>query len=231
VANSMVLGDPRYLSHENLVAAFTLRSRRLVSNEAIGEYLATSQAPDDQVEGLLTIEDNIVGADNKKQLGLVLRKILSSPDFSDYFVTNSTPAMARLRRLAELQARARRSNFRDDMREEFVDGLDRIASDVEQRGRVFKSLQENLPAPAERAMAILKLCTNNALTEGRVRGKARDMVLGALAQPGFLKSYLAQVKGDAPSLAVNPEHAMSELIELLELAGIPPEAGLKSIAA
>ena len=80
-------------------------------------------------------------------------------------------------------------------------------------------------------MAILKLCTNNVLTEGRVRGKARDMVLHTLAQPGFLAGYLAQMKGDAPSVAVDPELAMSELIELLELAGIPPEAGLKSIAA
>jgi len=227
VANSLVLGDARYLSHENLIAAFMLRSRRLVSNESISEYLSALSAPDDKVERLLHIEDHIIGADNKKQLGLVLRQILCSVDFADYFVANSMPVMARLHRLADLQARMRRSGFRDDMREEFVDCLDRVASEVEQRGKVLKSLQDYLREPAERAIAILKLCTNNVLTEGRVRGRARDMVLATLAQPGFLAGYLARAKDHAS----DPAQAMSELAEMLELAGIPPQDGLKSIAA
>jgi hypothetical protein len=57
------------------------------------------------------------------------------------------------------------------------------------------------------------------------------MVLHTLAQPGFLAGYLAHAKVDTASAAADPELAMSELVELLELAGISPEAGLKSIAA
>jgi hypothetical protein len=45
VANQLAIADPRYLSHDGLVAALTLRSRRLVSNEAISEYV-TGRAPD-----------------------------------------------------------------------------------------------------------------------------------------------------------------------------------------
>lgn len=226
IGNSLVLGDARYISHDNLVAAFTLRSRRLVSNESIHEYLSELSAPDDRVERLFIVEENIVGASNKKQLGLVLQQTLTSPAFTEHFTNNSAPVMTRLRRLSDLQARARRSNFRDETREEIADCLDRVASEVEARAKVFKSLQENFSEPAERAMAILRLCTNNALTEGRVRGKARDMVLHTLAQPGFLKGYLARGKQGEP-----PEHAMTELAELLQLAGISPEDGLKSIAA
>ena len=226
IGNSLVLGNSRYISHDNLVAAFTLRSRRLVSNESIHEYLSGLAAPDDRVERLFIVEENIVGTSNKKQLALILQQTLASPAFAEHFVNNTMPAMARLRRLSELQARARRSNFRDETREEIADCIDRVATDVEAKAKVFKSLQENLAEPAERAMAILKLCMTNALTEGRVRGKARDMVLTTLAQPGFLKSYLARSKEGEP-----PEHAMTELAELLQLAGIPPEDGMKSIAA
>jgi hypothetical protein len=226
IGNNLVLGDARYISHDNLVAAFTLRSRRLVSAESIQEYLTGIVAPDERVERLFIVEENIVGTSNKKQLGLILQQTLASPAFTEHFTNNSAPVMARLRRLSDLQTRARRSNFRDETREEIADCFDRIASEVENRGKVFKSLQENLAEPAERAMAILKLCTNNALTEGRVRGKARDMVLTTMGQPGFLKGYLARSKEGEP-----PEHALTELAELLQLAGISPEDGMKSIAA
>ena len=226
IGNSLVLGDARYISHDNLVAAFTLRSRRLVSAESIQEYLAGLSTPDDRLERLFIVEENIVGTSNKKQLAFILQQTLASPAFTEHFVNSTAPVITRLRRLSDLQARARRSNFRDETREEIADCLDRVAAEVEARGKVFKSLQENLADPAERVMAILKLCTNNALTEGRVRGKARDMVLTTLAHPGFLKGYLAQSKaGEAP------EHAMNELAELLELAGIPPEDGMKKVAA
>jgi hypothetical protein len=224
--NRLVLADPRYLRHDNLVAAFMLRSRRLVSNEAIQEYLKGLVTPDEKVERLLVVEDDIVGAANKKQIGLILQQTVVSPAFATHFVNNHAPVMSRLRKLGELQARVRRSNLRDDLREQLSDCLDRVASEVESRGKVFKLLQENLSEPAERALAVLKLCMSNTLTEGRVRSKARDMVLFTLAEPGFLKAYLARSKeGEAP------EHAISELVELLQLAGIPPEEGLKSLAA
>ena len=52
------------------------------------------------------------------------------------------------------------------------------------------------------------------------------MVLTTMGQPGFLKGYLARSKEGEP-----PEHALTELAELLQLAGISPEDGMKSIAA
>jgi hypothetical protein len=231
LANSLVLGDPRYLSHENLIAAFTLRSRRLVANESIGEFLAELATPDAKIERLLIIEENIIGAENKRQLGGVLQQIVSSPPFEAYFVAGTLPVMARLRRLAELQARVRRSNFQDNQRNDFSDWLDRVANEVERRGKVLKSLQDNMSGPVDCALAILKLCSNNVLTEGRVAARARDLVLFALGQPGFLAGYMAQAKSSAGADGHDPERAMSELVQLLQRAGISRETGLKSIAA
>ncbi len=230
-ANKLVLGDPRYLSHENLIAAFTLRSRRLVAHEAIAEYLAELVLPDAKIERLLLIEENIIGAENKRQLGTVMQQIVSSAAFQEHFLTGTTPVMARLKRLAELQARVRRSNFQDNQRQEFADWLDRVANEVEQRGKVLKSLQDNLSGPVECALAILKLCSNNMLTEGRLSAKAREFVLISLGQPGFLAGYLALAKTNAGAEGHDPERAMSDLVALLNRAGISRETGLKSIAA
>src|SRR6202000_56000 len=46
IANSIVMGVGKYLSHEDLVAAFTLRSERLVINEVLAPYLEGA-APDE----------------------------------------------------------------------------------------------------------------------------------------------------------------------------------------
>lgn len=231
IANRLVLADRSYMSHEDLIAAFTLRSRRLVAHDSLGEYLADATAPDTKVERLLMMEENIIGAENKRQLGGSLQQILSSTAFEAHFVSAHSPVMMRLKRLAELQARVRRSNFQDNQRHEFADWLDRIANEVEQRCKALKALHDNLPSPVERALALLKLCENGALTEGRVTAKARELVLATLAQPGFLAGYLAKMRGSAGASNGDPEHAMSELLKMLHSAGISRETGLKSIAA
>jgi hypothetical protein len=231
IANRLVLGDARFLSHENLIAAFTLRSGRLVSNESIAENLADLPDPGAKVERLLQIEENIIGGENKRLLGSFLQHILSTPEFEAFFVQAGTPVMTRLKRLAELQARVRRSNFQEVQRRDFADRLDRIAHDLEQRSKILKSLQESLPGPAEAALAILRLCANNVLTEGRLTAKAREIVLVSVGQPGFLAGYLAQVKSTAGTETHDPERAIADLVQLLSCAGISRETGLKSIAA
>jgi hypothetical protein len=228
IANTLSLGGARHLSQETLIAGFTLRSRRLIAAEAIADYLADVSTPDDKLDRLLRVEEGITGGENKRHLGSAVQQIVSTPAFETYFVDNSSPAMARLRRLAELQARVQRSHFPDHQRQGFADRLDQIAQDVESRGRVLKSLLDNNAGPAARALAILKLCAGNVLTEG-LSVKARELVLANLAQPGFLAGYIAQAK--AGTEVLTPEGAMADLLAMLQHAGISREGALRSIAA
>ncbi|HUO92043.1 MAG TPA: hypothetical protein VMU22_03935, partial [Rhizomicrobium sp.] len=100
VDRSLAIADPRSLSRDSLTAAFTLRSRRLVSNESIAEYLAGVAMPDEKVERLLLVEEHIAGASNKKQLAAILQQTLRSQEFADQFTNSGLPLMGRLRRLA-----------------------------------------------------------------------------------------------------------------------------------
>ena len=47
IANRVVLGVGKYMSHEDLVAAFTLRSKRLIGNETLTQYMDGGATPDD----------------------------------------------------------------------------------------------------------------------------------------------------------------------------------------
>jgi hypothetical protein len=228
IANKLVLGEGKYLSHDDIIATFTLRSRRLVANESIADHLAEAAGPDDKIERLLLIEENIIGVENKRQLACFAAPILTSATFESHFVAGKTPPLARLKRLAELQTRVRRSGFQDKERRDICEIFDKIAFEVEARSKILSSI-ENIPNPVDKAVAALRLCVEGLVTEGRLSAKARAIVITSLAEPGFLTGYVVHVSHGRQKATA--EAAMNELLQTLEKAGITAETGLRSIAA
>jgi hypothetical protein len=227
IANRLVFGQGKYLSHEDLIAAFTLRSRRLVTHESVTRHLAEVSGPDEKLERLLLIEENIVGAGNKRQLAAFLPPLISSSAFEAHFLFVKTPLLPRLQRLAELQAWLLRSGFQETQCQDFAASLDKIAVEVESRGRLLDSIEAKPASSVEKMVTILRLCTSGALTEGKLSAKARALILHHLSQPGFLTGYVAQTPHGQP----NAEAATAELMATLEKIGISSETGLKTFAA
>jgi len=229
IANRLVLGIGKYLSHEDLIGAFTLRSKRLVTHETLGEHMADAATPDERLERLLFVEENIIGAENKRLLASFVVPIITASNFEFHFILAKTPVIARLQRLASLQARVMRSGFQEHQRHEMVDHLDRIACLVEGRAKLFESIEAKPTSPVDKAVTILKLCNGGVLTEGRLMAQARELILGYMGKPGFLTTYIAHASQGGEKIAA--DEAMAELMQTLGKAGISAETGLKAIAA
>ncbi len=229
IANRLVLGIGKYLSHERLIGAFTLRSKRLVTHETLGEHMANAATPDEKVERLLFVEENIIGAENKRLLATFVIPIITASNFEHHFTHSKMPVLARLQKLASLQARVRRSGFQENQRQEMSELLDKLACVVEARAKLFESIEAKSPSHVEKAITILKLCSSGVLTEGKLSALARELILNFLGRPGFLAAYIAHISqgGESPST----DNAVAELMLTLGKAGITAEAGLKSIAA
>lgn len=230
IANRIVLGVGKYMSHDDLVAAFTLRSKRLINQVTLGEYLADIRTPDEKLDRLLFIEENIIGAENKRQLAAFVMPAITSTAFVEYFHSRHIPVLTRLQRLTALNARVRRSNFQDNQRTEIADHLDHIACDIETRCKLFNSIDARAVSHVEKAITILRLIAAGSFTESRLSAKARDLVVGYLARPGFLSGYVAYMSKQGEE-ARDPNSAVAELMSTLHDAGITQETGLKSIAA
>jgi hypothetical protein len=228
VANRLVLAQGKYLSHEDLIAAFTLRSKRLVTHEAIGEHLAEAKEPDEKLERMLLIEENIIGAENKRQLATFIMPVLLSNSFGQQFLLGKMPALARMQRLTELQTRVRRSGFQMKERQEIADHLDKLACEIEGRGKILETIESRSTSHVDSAILLLRLFTGGMLTEGRLATRVREMILGHLGKPGFLTGYVSHASR-APQH--DADGAMKELMDTLSKAGITAETGLKSIAA
>ena len=229
IANRLVLGIGKYLSHEDLIGAFTLRSKRLVTHETLGEHMADATTPDEKLERLLFVEENIIGAENKRLLATFVIPIITASNFEFHFILSKTPVVGRLQKLASLQARIMRSGFQEHQRHEMVEHLDRIACLVESRAKLFESIEAKPTSPVDKAITILKLCNSGVLTEGKLSTQARELILGYMGKPGFLTTYIAHSAQAGEKLSA--DEAMAELMQTLGKAGIGPEIGLKSIAA
>jgi hypothetical protein len=233
LANRVVMGVGKYLSHEDLVAAFTLRAKRLVTQEALAPYISEA-TPDEKIERILFVEDNIIGAENKRQLSSYIMPILTSAAFDNFFQSPKQPLVQRLQKLAQLQTRVRRSGFIEVTKEEICARLDMLAGQVEARGKLFDSIRARNTSPVDKAQTLLRLATGGVLTEGRVSARARELILSCLSQPGFLTAYMAVQTKEAQTRdepVPNSEQMMAGLMEELGKAGITAETGLKSIAA
>jgi hypothetical protein len=224
LANRVVYGVGKFLSHEDLIAAFTLRSKRLVTQESLSNHL-NECAPDERIERLLFVEENIIGVENKRQLAGFITPVLNSAAFENFFQNPKIPVLQRLQRLTQLQVRVRRASFVDVQQQEIADKMDRLACDVAGRAKLFENLLARNQSPVEKSATLLKLTMGGFFTEGALANRARDIILSCLGTPGFLATYLAGKPG------ADSEMAMAGLIEDLGKAGIAAETGLKSIAA
>ncbi len=231
VANTLVLAQGKYLAHEDIIAAFILRSRRLITNEAIGEHLEGSATQDERLERLLIVEENIIGQENKRNLGAFVMPIVTSASFETRFLRGKTTPLSRLARLAELQGRVRRSAFQDIQRREICEALDKMACQVEVHAKLFDNIDVKSATSVDKAIAILKLFASGILTEGKLSTRGREIIMNCLGKPGFLTGYTAHLPLAAEGARPNAETAMARLTEALKKAGIAAETGLRLIAA
>ena len=155
--------------------------------------------------------------------------ILTASGFEQHFAAGRAPVMARLQRLAQLQARMRRSGFQENQRQEMADLLDKLANAIEARAKIFEAIDAKPGSSVEKATTILRLFAGGVLTEGRLSQRGRDLVVGYLGRPGFLTGYIAQ--NAAAGEPRDADTAMAELMQTLGKAGITPATGLKNIAA
>ena len=228
IANQVVMGVGKYLSHEDLVQAFVLRSQRLITNECLAPYL-NGETPEVKLDRILFVEENIIGAENKRRLYDFITPVISGGAFEEFFQSSKAPVLQRLAKLESLRTRATRSGFLDTQKAEIADTLDRVAAAVEAKNRLFESIDRRNSTPSDKAMTLLRLLAANTLTEPRLTTKAREMVIGYVGKPGFLAGYAAQTSqsGTPP----DRDAMVADLMKVLEQAGITPQTGLKNIAA
>lgn len=226
LANALVQACGKYLAHEDVIDAFTDRSRRFVTHEPLYQYLQDAKSPDEKVARLLTVEENIIGAENKRELATFILPQITSHNFEEQL---GTGVLTKLKRVVELQARVLRSGFQEVQKNHLAAALDGVAKSIEDRAKLLASIEARFANPVERAQALLKLAGAGALTQGDVLTKARKMLMAALSSPGFFAAYVAKQQQDKKH-PPNSDLVLQELTVELRAFGLTYEEALRVLA-
>ncbi len=181
LAQRLIVASGPNLHPDSLVDAFTYRSAKFLAPEVIDEVLAGANDPEEQLERLFQIEDNIVGDQNKTKLAAYIRARLGGPQAESHFVRNAGQPLERLSRLAALQKRALKGTFPEDAKAELAASFDAMGMKILDETKIFSRLANTSRPPLESARALLKLATSGVLPKGQCCETARSQALRLLS--------------------------------------------------
>lgn len=194
LATRMVMGQGSLVTQEEILDAFTARSKQLVSAYVIDNYLAGLSRPDDKVEKLLTLEENIIGTANKRSLAGFVAGVLSAHRTETYFVDSNDSAQARLALIAKMALRLQKSGFPDLSKRQFAELIDAIASQIDRKTGFIESVSKSAKTPLERAERLLSLIATGTVPEGALANGARARARESMKEPAFKTALAAAPK-------------------------------------
>lgn len=185
-------GDSEFLGNWEMEEAFHARSERLVSTTAIGRLTEDMEAAAERINAMLELEPAVYGEANKRALGEFVIAILDQPAKQKELGQGEGPAMQRMRELADMQSRIRRTGFPISMKKKASGILDAICTSILKEERVIDRLVAKAD-PVSACLALLKLCSTENLTEANAIGFVRYHLVNILKTPGFLDTFLTGV--------------------------------------
>jgi hypothetical protein len=185
LATRMAMGEGKLASDEEILDAFTARSKQLVMPGTIERYLTGLHSPESKLEKLYTLEENVIGTANKRELAGFIVAILGSPRSEAYFVDSTEAPASRLQILADIVKRNRRAGFQDIEKRQIVERIDQVALQIERKAALFETLIRGNPDPVQAAGRLLSLIAGGSLPEGALSEAARDRVRDLMKRTAF----------------------------------------------
>jgi hypothetical protein len=213
LASRMVLGPPNLIAQEDIVAAFVVRSKRLVSPETVTEFVGDAIDPDARIVRILQLEENVIGVENKRRLSAFIAPLLTDYNGQTFFIEGKRPILERLQRLAALQARVLKASFQEIEKRNIADAIDTLAVKTEAKAKFLDGHAPKHMPQINRTLVLLNLFATNAVTDGEFSKRIRREIAPGLKEPDFVPAYVMRNGGEQ-------EKALSDLKALLTRAGL-----------
>jgi hypothetical protein len=208
LAMSLTAAASNLLPLEDVQAAFTARSKMLVTGDFVEAYLGSGRSAHDEVEALIWLTENVIGPANKRQASGWLKAVVASLKFEKEMTADNENAGVRLMQLAALSRAVARCGLVPEDYEPIQEKLGMIGGDLEARARLTQNVaRANVPL-VQRLTLLLKLAAGESAPVGPVTSRARAEAL-----------KLFKLDTTRAELAAAPEH-MAQMRDLIHAAGL-----------
>ena len=192
LAMSLTAAAGKLLPLEDVQAAFSTRSKMLVTGDFVEAYLGQGRTSREEVEALIWLTENVIGAANKRQAGRWLKAVVGSLRFEKEMLrTDDDSPATRLAQLAALQRATGRCGLVEQDCGPIQEKFGELGGAIEAAAKVTASLaRANAPA-VHRLTLLLKLASGESAPLGPAAARARAEAL-KLARHNDVRTELSQ---------------------------------------
>jgi hypothetical protein len=190
LAMSLTAAAGALLPLEDVQAAFSTRSKMLVTGEFVEAYLGAGKTAREEAEALVWLTENIIGPANKRQAGRWLKAVMASLRFEKEARDASEGVAGRLAGLAALQRAAGRCGLVEEDSEPIQLKLGDLGGLIEADARLSSQIARANASAVHRLTLLLKLATGESAPLGPAADRARAEAL-KLVRSDAARSELA----------------------------------------
>ena len=173
LAMSLTAAAGRILPPEDITSAFTTRSKTLLNGEFIEALLGRDRSSREEVQMLIRLAENVMGAVNKRMAARWLSANIQALRFEREIRQGPDSAASKLAALAALQRSLIRSGLVIEDYEPLCAKIGEVGGQIESDARLLAMLVR-APAPLPQKLAVLiKLAMGEAGPTGPVADKAK----------------------------------------------------------
>jgi hypothetical protein len=205
---ALTAASGKLLPLDNVQAAFSARSKMLVTRDFVEVYLGEDRTAHEEAAALVWLIENVIGASAKREAGRWLQTLIFSLRFETEILEAHHPAQ-RLAELAKLQRAVARCGLVEETYKPIQAKLGELGGMVERDARlVIQTMHADAPA-LSRLTLLLKLASGETCPLGPAADRARIEAL-----------KLARQDDTRAELTVAPEQvdAIRDLLKHASLA-------------
>ena len=179
---SLTAAAGKLLPLEDVQAAFTARSKMLVTGDFVEAYLGQKMTACEEIAALIWLTENIIGASNKRLAGGWMKASVSALRFQKEMESSDETPATRLARLAGLQRSAARCGLVPEDFEPIRDQLGQIGGEIESRARLTQNLARADAPVLQRLTLLLKLASGETAPLGPAANRAKAEAIKLVKQ-------------------------------------------------
>ena len=191
LAMALTAASSKLLPLEDVQAAFSARSKMLVTSDFVEAYLGQGRSAREEAEALIWLTENVIGAANKRHAGRWLQAVITALRFEKEFRAGPESPAARLAVLAALQKSAGRCGLAPDDARPIQETLGELGGVIEAEARLSASIARAEAPAVHRLTLLLKLATGESAPLGPAANRARTEAL-KLARGEDVRAELAE---------------------------------------
>jgi hypothetical protein len=192
LAMSLTAASGNLLPLDQVQAAFSTRSRMLVTGDFVTAYLGHDRSAFEEARALVWLAENVIGAANKRQASRWLSGAIVSLRFETELKSNHTEGVAaRLAKLATLQRQIGRCGLAVEDCGHLQSRLGELGGQIEAEAHLTASLARASAPHLQRLTLLLRLAAGETGPLGPVADRARNEAMKLFRDPGARAQFAA----------------------------------------